>query len=1433
MTEPALPNARPSRARRILRRVVLTTAMLALLGLSGAFWATGHLGHPLVKGRIQGIARDMVGADLDYDSGEVGLSGLRLRGVRIRNQAPDDALVGDLLRMASVEVRWDAQRLASGDRHLDTIEVEDVALGVVVGGEGGWSGARALTLPAASTPTEPLRPSQLWASLAPLQGIDVTRYTIGPTTLTTAALQSTGSRMAVTLPALDGHVDITGPQLRALVRADGVATIALAPGEAAMAALAPIRDQIQAQLPGWVLPPPPWSGETQVTMRLEPVSKGPDAGPGTVPTVRLAATMAPNKPGASRGRWLDMELELAPTPDKATTDVTLRRLRLGDGVISAEGGLAVTDANSVDALPTVTTRALELRLDSGDRARDVTIANVALHFGAAARASARLEPMVLQPPWQADASAKVELPEVTATALAVTGATAAAAPAATVSIATAQGELHLVWARDELQIELTTEAERLDARAAAGSVALQGPSAQVRGSLPKTLLLGGEGDPMLGPAALLECRARKAEVATVAEVAGLAAAATLVDAAATLSIRGDLGGGEIRGTVREFEGKGPNGAWLQALGVAMSLDVGGVKAWTAPAPGVIVADVAARAACGTLRGGAGLTAGLRDAAFALSMEGLHLDLGNDASLACDGIRLDADARELRAEGRERVATLHAESTIADLQVPFVTPLATTLRATSKLRAPGLDAALTLDKGDDLRWDANLGAPALRKLVQGLGMAWPKSLRLDGLAGRSKGSVLRIAATLAALAKATGPAGLAASLPALQIEHTGALTLDGAGWSQPGFAVASRRVTMRTDGGGKGMDQLHHVEARIEGGRFGDAALPPLAATGEARTSADPHQPGRLLGGSLDGRGAVDGQERATARLSVQRGAVWRVEAAATMRKLGRLASELMKDLPCPDPSRLSAEGQVALSLHAPGHGELAPLLAWLTRPEQWHIDGKGEATIHGIACHLVGDRGAGDRGAGDTGRAEATADGATGRARPAPAAADADKGGIAFDAAMPEVKGEASFTLRNGKAEMQLRAAMQRLRGAFGAHPFDVRRATAEAKLRAPVSANLRGSSLEATFAVGELRQDLLPTWRVADTKGELRVAIDNRGRIELERLRVDNTAGGSSARIDGIIDRIGDTSVLGVGDASGVPGSRGVALQGELTQDLGALGEMFGLRMGGKVALPFELESGDLTVFGLRTRARLDAVDLRHEVLRVAASEISGEVPFAIELVVDRQGVRPLGGGRRSAWSRWRFADHHPFMSGDHFVSVGKLRWRDESFGPLAGNARFDHDVFRLDQLELRVLGGQVTGSCVVELDGASTKVLLRGNATDIRLPGNPGRLDANAALEIEPWKFAIAGRAQLLRITTAHLRAMLDAFDPYREDVQANRARMALHLGRPEQARLRFRHGFVDLWLQLGGLAEAVSIDEIRGVPLGPMMTRWLEPLLGDPPP
>ena len=115
---------------------------------------------------------------------------------------------------------------------------------------------------------------------------------------------------------------------------------------------------------------------------------------------------------------------------------------------------------------------------------------------------------------------------------------------------------------------------------------------------------------------------------------------------------------------------------------------------------------------------------------------------------------------------------------------------------------------------------------------------------------------------------------------------------------------------------------------------------------------------------------------------------------------------------------------------------------------------------------------------------------------------------------------------------------------------------------------------------------------------------------------------------------------------------------------------------------------------------------------------------------------------------------------------------------------------------------------------------------ASDVKSShGEP--FDGNAAIIVSTRDRTVDGRAEIIRIGKRHLLDLLDLEDPHRSDAAVNRVRRALSLGYPDHVRLTFKHGFADARIELGGLARLVRVDELRGIPMGPLIDRIMAPL------
>jgi hypothetical protein len=161
----------------------------------------------------------------------------------------------------------------------------------------------------------------------------------------------------------------------------------------------------------------------------------------------------------------------------------------------------------------------------------------------------------------------------------------------------------------------------------------------------------------------------------------------------------------------------------------------------------------------------------------------------------------------------------------------------------------------------------------------------------------------------------------------------------------------------------------------------------------------------------------------------------------------------------------------------------------------------------------------------------------------------------------------------------------------------------------------------------------------------------------------------------------------------------------------------------------------------------------------------------------------------------------------------------------PLAANLQIEQNVAQLSQLELGVRGGRITGQCTLDWGERDSTVQAHVRATGLRSShGEP--FDGNAAIVFSARERSVDGRAEILHIGRRHLLDLLDLHDPHRADAAVNRVRRALAVGYPQQLRLAFDHGFASVHIAFGGLAHLISIDDLRGIPVGPLIDKALAP-------
>lgn len=360
---------------------------------------------------------------------------------------------------------------------------------------------------------------------------------------------------------------------------------------------------------------------------------------------------------------------------------------------------------------------------------------------------------------------------------------------------------------------------------------------------------------------------------------------------------------------------------------------------------------------------------------------------------------------------------------------------------------------------------------------------------------------------------------------------------------------------------------------------------------------------------------------------------------------------------------------------------------------------------------------------------------------------------------------------------------------------------------------------------LGRLVHDASARYPVEHASLKVRARVSRLEAVRVNEFVFDNPAGGTRVEATAALDDLGGrlpTSAAAAWDL--VVGRRSLAVTGTLEQRLDPLSrESF--PASGSVKVPFRIQSGDRSLF--RVAASVEARDVRAEVpaARIAVRGLNGTIPIEEEVALGAGGRPSLVlETDHNLFSRVRFLDQHPFLRGGGFVAADRLVIGPLEVGPVAGNLRILRNLVSLDQIEAIWREGKVSGQVIVEWHPDDPRVSFRGKMTGIRPSGSDERLDANAAIDFSLGRREVAGRVHFVRIGRGHLFDLMDAWDPYHENVSANRIRKALQYGYPKYARLRVNGGFLSAKVELGGLGSLVRIDEVRGIPTGPLLGKVL---------
>ena len=386
--------------------------------------------------------------------------------------------------------------------------------------------------------------------------------------------------------------------------------------------------------------------------------------------------------------------------------------------------------------------------------------------------------------------------------------------------------------------------------------------------------------------------------------------------------------------------------------------------------------------------------------------------------------------------------------------------------------------------------------------------------------------------------------------------------------------------------------------------------------------------------------------------------------------------------------------------------------------------------------------------------------------------------------------------------------------------------------------AALYGAPSFAVTTKGQIEEVLQPYFRqypVRDVVFGADVDVDATEVVAVREAYFRNPAGGTAFEARAAYEGWQDARDVEVcaGGTEGCPkvmsmyGREAAIVTGSFEQDFSFWKSTEQTKSGGSFVMPFTVETGDLNTYHVLASAEFRDIVLELPQYGLLIDDLDALIPVEQELATNpRFFIVPTK--KANAMAQKRFFDLYPFTKRDSFFTVDRIQLGRETIGPIAANVQVVGSSLAVEQLHAAYRSGFVTGQVLGDLSVDDPKFVFRGNITGVEPTDGKGVLDANVAMTFVPTTLILQGKAQVVRISKDHLYEMIDAIDPYHEDESLNRVRLGLKFGYPKFVLLKLDEGLMNAKIDLGGLAGAVRIDEIKGIPVTPFIEQYIQPYI-----
>ena len=268
-----------------------------------------------------------------------------------------------------------------------------------------------------------------------------------------------------------------------------------------------------------------------------------------------------------------------------------------------------------------------------------------------------------------------------------------------------------------------------------------------------------------------------------------------------------------------------------------------------------------------------------------------------------------------------------------------------------------------------------------------------------------------------------------------------------------------------------------------------------------------------------------------------------------------------------------------------------------------------------------------------------------------------------------------------------------------------------------------------------------------------------------------------------------------------------------------------------GQLKLPLQITVVEGSQLSLEGGLELSQLGLKGEGWGISGA--NGYIGFSEEVRLNDSGELVFHYLlHKDPFQRVDYGRVEPYLSVHQPLTIDRLGYQQLAIGPLSAYLDLQQNLFHLQQLELDLLNGHLSGQLYLDTQPGGWQAGFMGRVTDIDLAPllssgsvldrrEEAPLTARIALNFDINKLLLEGRVDLQRISRQQLLQLLELMDPEYQDEQLAQLRALLRLAYPEWVAINMQRGLMDLEVSISTLPSTMRLT---GLPLSPLLQKFL---------